>query len=354
MATARLRDPEPPPRRIRARVSLQALSAAPPVAPGAAETSIVQRAVSASSAPVVRAALREAACAIAASPDGRLVATGDRDGVLRIRDARTGRLLRETEAHVIRVRCLAWSADGELLASAGGRKIRIWNVATGAAPVVIVAGYPKSIAFGPDGWLYDGNCGKWDPVTGRSLVPVQEGVETVEVFCDDHSEPDLDTPFEGPSNGAAIGLGEARAERDATLSPDRVWAVMGGRLVAAASVDRDRCRDFLERAVLAPNRSWVLTVRSDGVMTIWNATTGFEIGTLAKRGRLVAISADSRWICSGPLDYGEHTVRVWDSWTGAPRDVIELPAAPTCMAATGSEIWVGCDDYRIRRVPLPR
>ena len=55
---------------------------------------------------------------LAFSPDSRLIAAGEENGGLRLWDARDGTLVRALDGHVGRVDCLAFSPDGQLLASA--------------------------------------------------------------------------------------------------------------------------------------------------------------------------------------------------------------------------------------------
>ena len=57
--------------------------------------------------------------AVAVSPDGRLVAVGGEDGMIRIRDAVTGSMVARLRGHAGGLRELAFSADGSTLASGG-------------------------------------------------------------------------------------------------------------------------------------------------------------------------------------------------------------------------------------------
>lgn len=72
------------------------------------------------------------ATAFALSPDGDRLAVGDGDGVIRVVDPVSGRLRHEIEAHVAKVYALAFSPDGQTLASAGRDcAVHAWKMTTG-------------------------------------------------------------------------------------------------------------------------------------------------------------------------------------------------------------------------------
>ena len=88
----------------------------------------------------------------AASPDGRLVATCDHQGTIKIRDSRTREMLRSMHCADGLSWGLAFSPDGKLLASGSGR-IFLWDVATGE-PLSVLQGHDRlvvSLAFAPGG-----------------------------------------------------------------------------------------------------------------------------------------------------------------------------------------------------------
>ena len=95
---------------------------------------------------------------MALSPDGRLLATGDDSGHLRLWNASTGKLLSASTSKVSAVADVAFSPDGGLLASAGSDgSVKLWDTATGRLPVKPISDYVDrngtvtSVAFSPDG-----------------------------------------------------------------------------------------------------------------------------------------------------------------------------------------------------------
>jgi len=112
---------------------------------------------------------------VAASQDGRWVATASHDGTVKLWDAQNMQLVRTFTGHTDIVWCVAFSPDGKYLAS-GGADLKVWEVATGRELHHFDEHkrMVSSVAFHPnDRWLasgsYDGTVRLWDVAAGRSL-----------------------------------------------------------------------------------------------------------------------------------------------------------------------------------------
>jgi hypothetical protein len=90
-------------------------------------------------------------------PDWKVLATnGSDDGTIRLWDVRTGSILGKLEGHTIDVDSVAFSPDGQTLASGGNDStIRLWDVAGGNQLVDLRghSSYVTSLAFSSDGQL---------------------------------------------------------------------------------------------------------------------------------------------------------------------------------------------------------
>jgi WD40 repeat protein len=134
--------------------------------------------------------MKAAVCASAWSPDGKHLAIGTEDNVLRIWDSPFDGKPKEVHAHEYGPICaIAWSPDGRQLASGGNdRVLRIWDPKAGREIQMLAGHFPYlyTLDWSPDGrWVasggYDGRVRVWDATTGAEIASLSHrgGVRAV-------------------------------------------------------------------------------------------------------------------------------------------------------------------------------
>jgi WD40 repeat protein len=115
---------------------------------------------------------------VAASRDGRWLATASHDTSVKIWDAQTMKLRQTLFGHRCLVWCVAFSPDGNYLASGSAGPVKVWEVATGRLVHDLAGVGPQTLvtylAFHPrQPWLAssadDGTIRRWDLVSGKQL-----------------------------------------------------------------------------------------------------------------------------------------------------------------------------------------
>ncbi|MCY1068352.1 serine/threonine protein kinase [Nannocystis sp. RBIL2] len=153
------------------------------------------------------------------SPDGRKLATGAQDGLVRVWDALGSGAPALLRGHTDEVVALAWSPEGDRLASASlDRSARLWSS----------AGSPQRTLRGHDGRVY---AVAWSPGGDRLVTASQDGTARVWSVAGGPVPGDMPLILRGHGEAVvAAGFSPAgdhvvTASRDGTA---RVWRVRGG------------------------------------------------------------------------------------------------------------------------------
>jgi WD40 repeat protein/DNA-binding CsgD family transcriptional regulator len=237
---------------------------------------------------------------IAFNKSGKLIATGDRNGEVRIWLVENVTLLSTFIAHDSGVRCVTFSPDNETLASSGeDHLVKIWDINTGNCRHILKGhrDYVRSVGFSPDGHLLgsgsdDKSIKLWDVNTGKCLRKLSSHTNFVRslVFS--------------PDCLILVSCGEDKRIK--------FWYISTGDCIKELIGHRDRIYSI----ALSPDGKILASGSEDKTVKLWHVETGECYQTLKGHSEgiwSVAFSPDGKIVASGSED---KTVKLWDSFNG--------------------------------------
>lgn len=245
--------------------------------------------------------------ALVSTLDGRLLATGSRNGTLRVCEGALERADGRAPSALVPSRSLprltgspsslfeqvALDPEGRWMAAATDSALGVWNLETGAPlwPYQPLPSLVVSMAVSPDGkvlatGLLDGSVTLWEPLTGkaRSLERLHKRAVRALAFSPDSSR------LAASSEEQILSLWETRSAR-------RIWSLPNHSFVTALAFHTDG-------AVLA-------SASADSSITLWAVETGAELRTLKSNAdpiRALAINPQGTLLATGSDD---QQIRIW-------------------------------------------
>src|SRR5919199_1166629 len=271
---------------------------------------------------------------IAFSPNGQLLAvSGSSDPTVKLWEINTGQCVRILQGHSNWVTWIAFSPSGQILASGSDDStVKLWEVSTGNCLQILQAHTQKvrSLAFSPDGQILasssnDSTVKLWEVSTGNCLKSLQENNEISRIAFS--------------PNGQILASGSD----DSTV---RFWEVSTGQCLRILQGNTNKVRSI----AFSPDGQTLASSSDDSSVRLWEVSTGQCLRILqgyTNRVQSVAFSPNGQTLASS----GDQQVRLWEVTTGHCLHVLQGHRSEVrCIAFSpdGQRLASGSRDGTVR------
>ena len=237
---------------------------------------------------------------VAYSPDGLRVITATWQGVLKLRDAKTGQAILTFKSVADEVRSIAFSSDGSRIVTAGGDgTAKIWDAKNGRVLKSLKGSQRllNSVCFSPDGKLI---------LTGSEDTKVKlwniDKVKDIQTFKHNHQ---VSSVCFSPDGTKILS-----ASKDGTA---KIWDLESGKEILIISAKSGGVLS----ACFSPDTTRVLTVGLDGLAKVWDSSNGEKLLSLSGHDsdiKSACFSPDGSLVATGSLD---RKIILWNAQNGS-------------------------------------
>lgn len=255
------------------------------------------------------------------SPDGKYLATGAEDKVIRIWDLSTRRITKYLKGHEQDIYSLDFFPDGNRLVSGSGdRTVRIWDLTSGQCSLTLsIEDGVTTVAVSPDGKLVaagslDRTVRVWDSSTGFLV----ERLDSENEAGTGHKDSVYSVAF--TSDGSEVASGSL----DRTV---KLWSlkqlgngastssVTQSKNVTACEVTYVGHKDFVLSVCSSPDSQYILSGSKDRGVIFWEKRTGDPLLMLqGHRNSVISVSVANNAISGAGMfatGSGDCKARIW-------------------------------------------